>query len=37
MLTKRVALDVAVETGLLGDGNDWAVRAGISVLLGPSR
>jgi hypothetical protein len=37
MLTKRVALDVAVETGLLGDGNDWAVRAGISVLLGAPR
>lgn len=37
LLTKRVALDAAVEVGLLGDGNDWAVRAGISVLLGHVR
>lgn len=37
LLTRRVALDAAVEVGLLGDGNDWAVRAGISVLLGHAR
>ena len=36
-LTKRVALDAAVEAGLLGDGSDWAVRTGISVLLGRGR
>jgi hypothetical protein len=33
-VTKRVALDAAVETSLAGDGPDWAVRAGVSVRFG---
>ena len=37
MLTKRIALDTAVETGFLGDGKDWAIRVGVSVLLGTPR
>ena len=31
---RRVALDVAGEVGLAGAANDWAVRAGFTVLLG---
>jgi outer membrane putative beta-barrel porin/alpha-amylase len=33
-LTKRVALDAAIETSLVGAGPDWAVRAGVSVRFG---
>ena len=33
-VTKRVALDAAIETSLAGDGPDWAVRAGVSVRFG---
>ncbi len=31
----RVALDTALEFGLGGDANDYAIRGGITVLLGP--
>ncbi len=33
-LTRRVALDAAVETALAGPGPDYAVRAGLSVRFG---
>jgi len=33
-VTRRVALDAAVETSLAGTGPDWAVRAGVSVRFG---
>jgi hypothetical protein len=33
-LTPRVALDAAFETSLVGDGPDWAVRAGLSARFG---
>lgn len=33
-VTRRVALDAAVETSLAGAGPDWAVRAGVSVRFG---
>ncbi|MBI2204569.1 MAG: hypothetical protein HYU41_12035 [Candidatus Rokubacteria bacterium] len=33
-LTKRVALDAAVETSVAGAGPDWALRAGVSVRFG---
>ena len=33
LLTRRVALDAAVETSLTGRGPDYAVRAGVSVLF----
>jgi len=31
----RVALDAALEVGLGGDANDYAIRGGITLLLGP--
>jgi hypothetical protein len=34
LLTRRLALDVAVATSLAGPGPDYAVRAGVSVLFG---
>jgi hypothetical protein len=34
LLTRRVALDAAVETTLTGQGPDYAFRAGFSVRLG---
>lgn len=33
----RVALDTSLEVGLGGDANDYAIRGGITVLLGPLR
>lgn len=33
-LTRRLALDAAVETSLAGPGPDWAVRAGLSARFG---
>jgi Putative MetA-pathway of phenol degradation len=34
LLTPRIALDAAAEAGVLGDGNDYAFRGGISMLFG---
>ena len=35
LLTSRVAVDVAAQTSLHGQGPDWVVRTGVSVLFGP--
>lgn len=34
LLTRRVALDAAIETSLVGQGPDYAVRAGLTVRFG---
>jgi hypothetical protein len=35
LLTSRIAIDLAAQTSLHGQGPDWVVRTGVSVLFGP--
>jgi len=35
LLTPRLAVDLAAQTSLHGQGPDWVVRTGLSVLFGP--